>query len=132
MQKHSGLDPRLEVPDLEATALGYDHEVRLGNCDDKTPKSEALSKQRSKNGYIARVGFDTLDCEDTVQYALTLQARTDKWKRAKNTRTFLVCTDLSDYSSHALQWVMENMVEDGDEIVALRVVPMELRDSLVH
>ncbi|KAI1316208.1 hypothetical protein EDD11_010318 [Mortierella claussenii] len=92
-------------------------------------KTEAPPKQRSKNGYIGRVGFDTLDCEDTTQYAFTLQARTDHWKRTKRSRTFLVGTDLNDYSAHALKWVMENMVEDGDEIVALRVVPMELRDS---
>ncbi|KAF9353509.1 hypothetical protein BGX26_008735 [Mortierella sp. AD094] len=92
-------------------------------------KTEAPPKQRSKNGYVARVGFDTLDCEDTVQYAFTLQSRTDKWRRTKKTRTFLVGTDLNEYSSHALSWVMENMIEDGDEIVALRVVPIELRDS---
>ncbi|KAF9114367.1 hypothetical protein BGX27_011000 [Mortierella sp. AM989] len=92
-------------------------------------KTEAPPKQRSKNGYVARVGFDTLDCEDTVQYAFTLQAKTDNWLRTKKTRTFLVGTDLNEYSSHALQWVMEKMLEDGDEIVALRVVPIELRDS---
>ncbi|KAF9998706.1 hypothetical protein BGZ80_003382 [Entomortierella chlamydospora] len=92
-------------------------------------KTQAPPKQRSKNGYIARVGFDTLDCEDTAQYAFTLQSRTDKWRRTKKSRTFLVGTDLNEYSSHALSWVMENMIEDGDEIVALRVVPIELRDS---
>ncbi|KAG0369723.1 hypothetical protein BC939DRAFT_441661 [Gamsiella multidivaricata] len=96
---------------------------------DDTRKTEAPPKKRSKNGYVARVGFDTLDCEATAQYAFTLQARTDHWHRTKYSRTFLVGTDLNDYSAHALQWVMENMVEDGDEIVALRVVPIELRDS---
>ncbi|KAF9136016.1 hypothetical protein BGW39_009068 [Mortierella sp. 14UC] len=91
--------------------------------------TEAPPKQRSKNGYIARVGFDTLGCDTPAEYAFTLQARTDGWRRTRKSRTFLVGTDLNEYSSHALQWVMENMVEDGDEIVALRVVPIELRDS---
>ncbi|KAF9576183.1 hypothetical protein EC968_010306 [Mortierella alpina] len=104
------------------------------NSDDhiyttKPRTTEAPPKQRSKNGYVARVGFDTFGCDDTAEYVFTLQARTDHWHRTKTTRTFLVGTDLNEYSSHALQWVMENMVEDGDEIVALRVVPMELRDS---
>ncbi|KAG0271587.1 hypothetical protein BGZ95_000590 [Linnemannia exigua] len=95
-----------------------------------TPRTtEAPPKQRSKNGYIARVGFDTLGCDTPAEYAFTLQARTDGWRRTRRSRTFLVGTDLNEYSSHALQWVMENMVEDGDEIVALRVVPIELRDS---
>ncbi|KAF9133277.1 hypothetical protein BGX30_012341 [Mortierella sp. GBA39] len=91
--------------------------------------TEAPAKERSKNGYIARVGFDTLGCDTHAEYAFTLQARTDGWRRTRRSRTFLVGTDLNEYSSHALQWVMENMVEDGDEIVALRVVPVELRDS---
>ncbi|KAG0292348.1 hypothetical protein BGZ96_004308 [Linnemannia gamsii] len=91
--------------------------------------TEAPPKQRSKNGYVARVGFDTLGCDTPAEYAFTLQARTDGWRRTRRSRTFLVGTDLNEYSSHALQWVMENMVEDGDEIVALRVVPIELRDS---
>ncbi|KAG0306558.1 hypothetical protein BGZ97_000705 [Linnemannia gamsii] len=91
--------------------------------------TEAPAKQRSKNGYVARVGFDTLGCDTPAEYAFTLQARTDRWRRTRRSRTFLVGTDLNEYSSHALQWVMENMVEDGDEIVALRVVPIELRDS---
>ncbi|KAG0371544.1 hypothetical protein BGX24_001523 [Mortierella sp. AD032] len=91
--------------------------------------TEAPPKQRSKNGYVARVGFDTLGCDTPAEYAFTLQARTDGWRRTRKSRTFLVGTDLNEYSSHALQWVMENMIEDGDEIVALRVVPVELRDS---
>ncbi|KAF8976358.1 hypothetical protein BGZ52_008041, partial [Haplosporangium bisporale] len=83
-----------------------------------------------KNGYVSRVGFDTLGCNDTAEYAFTLQAKSDGWKRSKKSRTFLVGTDLNEYSAHALSWTMENMVEDGDEVVALRVVPVELRDSL--
>ncbi|KAG0350714.1 hypothetical protein BG005_009750 [Podila minutissima] len=93
-------------------------------------KTEAPPKQRSVNGYVVRVGFDTLGCSDSAEYAFTLQAKTDNWRRTKRCRTFLVGTDLNEYSAHALDWTMENMVEDGDEIVALRVVPMELRDTL--
>ncbi|KAF9088257.1 hypothetical protein BGX29_000380 [Mortierella sp. GBA35] len=99
------------------------------NNNATTRATEAPPKQRSKNGYVARVGFDTLGCDTPAEYAFTLQARTDGWRRTRRSRTFLVGTDLNEYSSHALQWVMENMVEDGDEIVALRVVPIELRDS---
>ncbi|KAK3820705.1 MAG: hypothetical protein JOS17DRAFT_688392, partial [Linnemannia elongata] len=99
------------------------------NSNSHSRTTEAPPKQRSKNGYIARVGFDTLGCDTPAEYAFTLQARTDGWRRTRRSRTFLVGTDLNEYSSHALQWVMENMVEDGDEIVALRVVPVELRDS---
>ena len=65
---------------------------------------------------MARVGFDTLGGNDTSDYAFTLQSKTDNWKRTKKSRTFLIGIDLNDYSAHALHWVMENMVEDGDEV----------------
>ncbi|KAF9193928.1 hypothetical protein BGZ51_001914, partial [Haplosporangium sp. Z 767] len=107
--------------------------------DSNTTNSNSSSSSIDKNkrrasttadGYVGRVGFDTLSCNETSEYAFTIQTKTDGWKRTKTSRTFLVGIDSNDYSAHALKWVMENMVEDGDEIVALRVVPMELRDSL--
>ncbi|KAF9361764.1 hypothetical protein BGX34_006941 [Mortierella sp. NVP85] len=97
---------------------------------ENTAQPRKSPRRPSVNGFIGRVGFDTFGSNDTAEYAFTVRAKTDNWKRTKKSRTFLVGTDLNDYSAHALQWVMENMVEDGDEIVALRVVPVELRDSL--
>ncbi|KAK3831165.1 MAG: hypothetical protein J3R72DRAFT_455128 [Linnemannia gamsii] len=97
---------------------------------DKPSSRRRTSTSSSGGGYVSRVGFDTLGCDATSEYAFTLQSKTDNWKRSNHSRTFLVGTDLNDYSAHALHWVMENMVENGDEIVALRVVPVELRDSL--
>ncbi|KAG0229248.1 hypothetical protein BGW41_003092 [Actinomortierella wolfii] len=92
--------------------------------------SSTKKKRLSSSGYVSRVGFDTFGCDDTSEYVFTLQSKTPSWRRTKHTRTFLVGTDLNDYSAHALHYLMENLVEDGDEIVALRVVPLELRDSL--
>ncbi|KAF9912709.1 hypothetical protein EC991_009445 [Linnemannia zychae] len=97
--------------------------------DSKPSSRRRTSTSSSGGGYVSRVGFDTLGCDATSEYAFTLQSKSDDWNRTKHSRTFLVGTDLNDYSAHALHWVMENMVEDGDEIVALRVVPVELRDS---
>ncbi|KAF8984428.1 hypothetical protein BGZ46_008084 [Entomortierella lignicola] len=94
-----------------------------------TKSSRLRRKHAPSHGYISRVGFDTLSCKDTAEYAFTLSTKAEGWKRTKNTRTFLVGTDMNNYSAHALQWLVENMIEDGDEIVALYVVPMELRDS---
>jgi hypothetical protein len=86
-----------------------------------TAQPSTASRQRrvstSTDGYIARVGFDTLGGNDTTEYAFTLQSKTDNWKRTNKSRTFLIGTDLNDYSAHALHWVMENMVEDGDEVI---------------
>lgn len=86
----------------------------------RTPATPATltkpSRRTSTTGYVSRVGFDTLGCDTTSEYAFTLQSKTDGWSRSKHSRTFLVGTDLNDYSAHALHWVMENMVENGDEV----------------
>lgn len=37
-------------------------------------------------------------------------------------RTFLVGTDLNEYSVHALNWLLSSLTEDHDEIVVLRVI----------
>ncbi|KAF9169916.1 hypothetical protein BGX21_009595 [Mortierella sp. AD011] len=103
--------------------------VASSNEDSLQPHPAHRRASTPAHGYVSRVGFDTLSGKDTSEYAFTLQSKTENWKRTKRTRTFLVGIDMNNYSAHALQWVVENMVEDGDEIVALWVVPMELRDS---
>lgn len=40
----------------------------------------------------------------------------------RHQRVFLVAIDENAYSEHALKWVIEDMIEDGDEIICLRVV----------
>lgn len=37
-------------------------------------------------------------------------------------RTFLCGTDQNDYSDYALEWLLDELVDDGDEVVCLRVV----------
>jgi hypothetical protein len=44
-------------------------------------------------------------------------------------RTFLCGADQNDYSEFALEWLVDELVEDGDEIVCLRVVD---KDSKIN
>jgi hypothetical protein len=101
----------------------------------RTPASKP-SRRASTTGYVSRVGFDTLGCDATSEYAFTLQSKTDGWSRSKHSRTFLVGTDSNDYSAHALHWVMENMVENGDEVRLFLIftrchqIPITTRDCV--
>lgn len=36
------------------------------------------------------------------------------------------------HSERALEWIMENLVDDGDEIVAVRVIDAEQDCTLAH
>lgn len=40
----------------------------------------------------------------------------------RRSRTFLCGTDQNDYSDFALEWLIDELMDDGDEIVCLRAV----------
>lgn len=51
-----------------------------------------------------------------------LQVKSIGYLRTKNTRTFMCAVDDNSYSERALEWLVDGLVEDGDEVVALRVL----------
>ncbi|CAG8544060.1 683_t:CDS:2 [Ambispora leptoticha] len=79
----------------------------------------------------ATVGFDTFSPQETVsrEFSFTLQKKVAGYKRTKWSRTFLVATDMEEYSDNAVEWLLENMLDTNDEVVALRVVPFDFMDS---
>ena len=58
--------------------------------------------------------------------SLTLNVSHKGYQRKRRSRTFMVGVDENDYSDIALQWMLEELVDDGDHIICLRVVD---RDS---
>ena len=47
----------------------------------------------------------------------------------KRSRTFLCGTDTNAHSDTALEWLMDELVDDGDEIVCLRVVERDSKEG---
>lgn len=76
-----------------------------------------------------RVSFDTFDNRDASDFSLTLNSKHKEYKYTKRSRTFLCGTDQNDYSEFALEWLIDELVDDGDEIVCLRVVD---KDSKIN
>lgn len=76
--------------------------------------------------YENRVSFDTFDNRDATDFSFTLISKHKDYVYSPRSRTFLCGTDQNDYSEFALEWLVDELVEDGDEIVCLRVVD---RDS---
>jgi hypothetical protein len=78
------------------------------------------------------VSFDTFDSLDATTFALTLRSkhRYDlsgcvdgrMYRYQHSSRTFLLGLDHKDYSQYALEWGMQELFEDNDEIVILRVI----------
>ncbi|KAL2834232.1 hypothetical protein BDW59DRAFT_137555 [Aspergillus cavernicola] len=72
--------------------------------------------------YERGVSFDTFDNPDAPDFSLTLNYKHKGYQLSRRSRTFLCGTDQNDYSDFALEWLIDELVDDGDEIVCLRVV----------
>jgi hypothetical protein len=70
------------------------------------------------------VSFDTFDkpADFIEENSFTLVAKHKDYEYTKRSRTFLCGCDENDYSDYALQWLIDELVDDGDEIVCLRVI----------
>ncbi|KAF2818970.1 adenine nucleotide alpha hydrolases-like protein [Ophiobolus disseminans] len=79
------------------------------------------------NVFQPRVSFDTFDkpADFIEESSFTLIAKHKDYEYTKRSRTFLCGFDENEYSIYALQWLINELVDDGDEIVCLRVVEKE-------
>lgn len=85
-------------------------------------RSRSRSSPPPDPNFEHRVGFDTFSNKNAAQYSLTLRAQHKDYKWSKSSRTFLCGLDDTEYSESAMDWLLDTLVEDGDELVALRVI----------
>ncbi|KAG2238002.1 hypothetical protein BDF21DRAFT_404495 [Thamnidium elegans] len=79
--------------------------------------------------YIRGVSFDTMTDQDQPDYSFTLRGKNQGYQRTRRSRTFMVATDLANYSDYALDWAIENLVDHGDEIIVLRVLTVDMSEN---
>lgn len=111
---------------------------RLPSTQPSAPMSRTSTGASLPHGYRKGVGFDTFPSGEEastgggtgINYGFTMHAKSPNYLRNKNTRTFLVGTDLNEYSVHALDWLLNNLLESGDEIIVFRVFdPVSSKDN---
>ncbi|KAK4167566.1 hypothetical protein QBC43DRAFT_134323 [Cladorrhinum sp. PSN259] len=71
------------------------------------------------------VGFDNLPVGEATKNnpsSLVLQVRHQGYQPSRRSRTFMIGVDEHAYSDYALVWLLNNMVDDGDEVVCVRVL----------
>ncbi|KAI7899512.1 uncharacterized protein BX663DRAFT_554918 [Cokeromyces recurvatus] len=81
------------------------------------------------DNYIRGVSFDTMTDQDQPDFSFTLRGKTQGYQRTRRSRTFMVATDLENYSDYALDWAIENVMDHGDEIIVLRVLTIDMSDN---
>jgi len=97
------------------------------------PSGLAALQLGGQQEYDRKVGFDLLgeplhDAEPN-DFSFTLQSKSKNYSRNRNSRTFLVATDVLSHSQNALEWTLDTLVDDGDELVALRVLELNSTSS---
>ena len=60
---------------------------------------------------------------------MTLNRKHRDYEYTKRSRTFLCGTDTNEYSDTALEWLIDELVDDGDEVVCLRVVEKDSKEA---
>ena len=55
-------------------------------------------------------------------FSFTLQVKTEGYKRSRNTRVYLCASSPDESGSDALEWCLEALVQDGDELIVFRGV----------
>lgn len=54
--------------------------------------------------------------------SFTLKIKHEAHQYSRRSRAFLIGFNDDEYSKSAMEWLMDTMADDGDEIIALRVV----------
>ncbi|KAH7393599.1 hypothetical protein BKA64DRAFT_91971 [Cadophora sp. MPI-SDFR-AT-0126] len=90
----------------------------------------ALTEDSSTSRFQHHVSFDNFaGGEGTAKNSLsfTLNVKHRGYQRKRRSRTFMVGVDENDYSDIALSWMLEELVDDGDEVICLRVVDKDAK-----
>ncbi|KAH7107070.1 hypothetical protein BKA62DRAFT_685941 [Auriculariales sp. MPI-PUGE-AT-0066] len=77
--------------------------------------------------YAPKVSFDTFadahavaDSDSDAMFSFTLQAKSEGYRRSRTTRVFLCASSPDESGLEALEWSLESLVQQSDELVVLR------------
>ncbi|OSX58355.1 hypothetical protein POSPLADRAFT_1049556 [Postia placenta MAD-698-R-SB12] len=76
-------------------------------------------------GYTPKVSFDTLENPQASMFSYTLHVQSDGYVRNRGTRVFLCASSPDESGRQALEWALESLVQDGDELIVFRGVDTE-------
>ncbi|KAI7485142.1 adenine nucleotide alpha hydrolases-like protein [Hortaea werneckii] len=96
----------------------------------ESARGRRLSSPPPPAKFRPSVGFDTFSNPSASDFSLTLNRKHRDYEYTKRSRTFLCGTDTNEYSDTALEWLIDELVDDGDEVVCLRVVEKDSREAI--
>jgi len=85
-----------------------------------TPNTPSLTP-----GYLPKVSFDTFENPSAPMFSFTLHVKSEGYKRNRSTRVFLCAASPDESGIQALDWVMESLAQDGDELIVFRGIDLD-------
>ncbi|KAF7300255.1 hypothetical protein MKEN_01349600 [Mycena kentingensis (nom. inval.)] len=73
-------------------------------------------------GYTPKVSFDTFENPAASMFSFTLQVKSAGYAHTRNTRVFLCAAGPDESGREALDWSLEGLCQDGDELIVCRGV----------
>jgi hypothetical protein len=63
-------------------------------------------------------------------FSFTLQVKSEHYRRTRSTRVFLCAASPDESGREALDWALEALVQDGDELIVCRGVDEDVLGEL--
>jgi hypothetical protein len=76
----------------------------------------------SLSGYTPKVSFDTFENPAASMFSFTLSVKSDGYARSQSTRVFLCASSNDESGRQALDWALDALVQDSDELIVFRGV----------
>ncbi|KAG6861016.1 hypothetical protein C0995_004869 [Termitomyces sp. Mi166 len=80
-------------------------------------------------GYTCKVSFDTFENKSASMFSFTLQVKSEGYVRTRSTRVFLCASSPDESGREALDWSLETLVQDGDELIVYRGVDEDVLEK---
>ncbi|KAI0299368.1 hypothetical protein B0F90DRAFT_1728171 [Multifurca ochricompacta] len=91
----------------------------------QSPTASTIIGVNASQGYTPKVSFDTFENPVASMFSFTLQVKSDGYERRPSTRVFLCASSPDDSGRQALDWAIEGLVQDGDELIVFRGIDQE-------
>lgn len=65
-------------------------------------------------------------------FSFTLQVKSEGYRRTRNTRVFLCASSPDESGREALEWSLESLVQEGDELIVFRGVDEDVLGWLFY
>jgi len=95
------------------------------HVEHKYAHAETDGESSKFKGHVSFENFDNVRATEKNAISITLNSKHTGYHWTRRSRTFMIGVGDNNYSDLALRWMLEELVDDGDTIICLRVKEKE-------